>query len=202
MGSSVRRVIGVDPSLTSTGLVSAEAGRVTAAQRVRSKAKGADRVQEILDAIELAIKKRPWRDEGELCLAEGELCLARPVPDDVVVGIEGPAMGAKGSSVVQIFGLWGIITHQLWQWGVPFYVVPPSSLKKYATGKGNASKDEVLARVVRNYPDVDVTGNDVADALVIAAIGARRHLEYPLESTITNAQLDAMGKVQWGEVAP
>jgi Holliday junction resolvasome RuvABC endonuclease subunit len=44
---------------------------------------------------------------------------------------------------------------------------------QYATGKGNAQKDHVLAAAIRLWPDVAITGNDTADALILAAIGCR-----------------------------
>ncbi len=182
------RVLGIDPSLTSTGLALVEGGRVVNTGRIRSKAKGYTRVESILDAISHELTtddpRYPLYQDG------------RRYDTDIKVGIEGPAMGAKGSSVVQIFGLWATITHQLWRWGLEPYIVPPSNRVKYATGKGNSSKDEVLAAVVRRYADVNVTGNDVADALIVAAMGARRY-GVPLEQTLPAVNLTAMDKVQW-----
>lgn len=166
------RVLGIDPSLTSTGLALVEDGVVSELTRVRSKEKGHERIQEIVDAVEK---------------------LATP---GTLVGIEGTAMNAKGSSVVQIFGLWGVLTHALWFAGFPYYVVAPSGRCRYATGKGNAHKDEVLAAVVKRYPDVDVTGNDVADALLIAAMGARQVGE-PLEASLPATHLKALDGVLW-----
>jgi crossover junction endodeoxyribonuclease RuvC len=171
------RVLGIDPSLTSTGLALIEDGKVTEIDRVRSKKKGHDRVQDILTQI--------WS-------------FTRPDLEGrtVTVGIEGPAMHAKGSSVVQIFGLWGVITHYLWTLHVPYYVVTPSGRCKYATGKGNADKDQVLAAVIRRYPDAEVASNDIADALVIAAMGSR-YYGHPLEADLPETHLKAMEGVQW-----
>ena len=36
--------------------------------------------------------------------------------------------------------------------GYPVVEVPPSNLKRYATGKGNSPKDQVLAAVINGYP--------------------------------------------------
>lgn len=168
------KILGIDPSLTSTGLALVEGGKVLDTKRVKSKLAGHRRVDYILSAIE---------DQ----LTSGS----------VMVGIEGPAMGAKGSAVVQIFGLWGVITHTLHTWAVPYYVVPPSNLKKYATGKGNADKDTVLAAVVLRYQHlVTVTSNDVADALTIAAMGAR-YFDVALEDSMPATHLLGMDKVAW-----
>jgi crossover junction endodeoxyribonuclease RuvC len=76
-------------------------------------------------------------------------------------------------------------------------VVPPSSLKVYATGNGNADKDAVLAAVVLRYQGlVTVVNNDIADALIIAAIGARQ-IGAPLEASLPATHLRAMGGVTW-----
>ena len=36
---------------------------------------------------------------------------------------------------------------------IPLYIVAPTRIKKFATGKGNATKDEVWAAFVQQYPD-------------------------------------------------
>ena len=72
---------------------------------------------------------------------------------------------------------------------------PPTSRATYATGKDNAGKDAVLAAVVRRYPDVDVTGNDEADALVMAAMGARL-LGHPLEDSLPQSHLRALAGLE------
>jgi len=190
------RVLGIDPSLTSTGLVLVEGGQVVETKRVRSKLTGYARVQRILREIEQMVFGPMGRAHDIGYEPTGSACADEMAPVNLRVGIEGTAMGARGSSVVQIFGLWGVITQQLWEWGAEPYVVAPSARIKYATGKGNSSKDEVLAAVVRRYTNAEVTGNDVADALIIAAMGARKYGE-PLEADLPKANLEAMEKVQW-----
>lgn len=174
-------VVGVDQSLTSTGLaVIDERGFVTI-DRIRSKEKGHERVEEILTRI-LAHCHDVTEEDGR-----------------VVVGIEGLSMGAKGSSVDKIFGLFHVITHRLWQLEIPYYVAPPSTVKLYATGKGNAGKDEVLSATIRRYPDAEFAGNDQADAMNIAALGAR-HYGIPVESAETAAMARALEKIEWPDV--
>ena len=57
--------------------------------------------------------------------------------------------------------------------GPQLVAVTPAQLKKYATGKGNAQKDQILLAAVR--AGADVAGNDEADAWWLWAIG--RHLD-------------------------
>ena len=59
----------------------------------------------------------------------------------------------------------------------PFIVVPPTVVKLYATGKGNAHKDEVLAAAIRAGCHESVTTNDRADAWWLRAIGLHLHGE-------------------------
>jgi hypothetical protein len=72
--------------------------------------------------------------------------------------IEGYAFGAKGQ-VFNIGECGGVLKHKLWSMGVEFDVVPPTVLKKFATGKGNSDKKAM------NDAFVLETGFDVRAAL-------------------------------------
>ena len=142
-------VLGLDQSLTSFGGARASsAGEVELHRWQPGKRRGHERMQWLLDNVEAA--------------AEG--C-------DFGV-IEGLSFGAKGSSLLDLAGLFGVVCHRLWQIGLPYAVVPPSSRMKYLTGRGQADKDTCLLAVVRRFPDIEVNGNDQADALTMAAMGA------------------------------
>ncbi|MDN5726840.1 MAG: hypothetical protein L0G99_13065, partial [Propionibacteriales bacterium] len=69
------------------------------------------------------------------------------------VVIESPAHGQATGSHHDRSGLWWMIVNQLAVLRVPVVEVAPTSLKKYATGKGNAGKDEVILRSARRYGD-------------------------------------------------
>ena len=58
------------------------------------------------------------------------------------VALEGYAMGAKGR-VFNIAENTGILKWRLWQATTPIEVIPPSVIKKFATGKGNANKEKM-----------------------------------------------------------
>lgn len=81
-----------------------------------------------------------------------------------LVVIEGYSFGSKGRAVFNVGELGGVIRCALHDAGVEFVEVAPSTLKKYATGRGNAPKDEVLVAAVRRlgYGGAD---NNEADAL-------------------------------------
>lgn len=173
------KIVGVDQSLRNTGLATIERGVFISTGRVSTEkmnVKGHSRIDVIIDEI--------MRTVGDTPSAS------------VRVGIEGPAMSAKGSAVVQIFGLYGILCRELYLAGLRYYVVTPQSVKQYATGKGNASKDEVLAAMIRRHPEVDFFSNDIADAMAVAAIGARKFAD-PVEDSLPKRAIEALDKVQW-----
>ena len=120
------------------------------------------------------------------------------IPDaaNVLVAIEGPAFMSKFGSPHERAGLWWSIVIPLVLRGQNVTVIPPNNLKMYATGKGGAKKDVVLAAVVRRYIDVAVVNNNIADSLVLAAMLAR-HWGQPIEESMPLAHLAAMDKVRW-----
>jgi len=65
---------------------------------------------------------------------------------DCVV-MEGYAMGAKGT-VFHIGELTGVLKHKMFHRQILFDVVAPSSIKKFATGKGNANKEAMYTAFV------------------------------------------------------
>lgn len=61
-------------------------------------------------------------------------------PSQIV--IEGYAMGAKGQ-VFHIAENTGLLKHSLWKAGFKFDTPAPTAVKKFATGKGNAKKEDL-----------------------------------------------------------
>lgn len=182
------RTAGIDLSLTSTGVALVDTEGETRVERLRSSGTRADSL--------LLRCARLERLAGEvIALVSGH----RP---DLVV-IEAPAFGTPGGSVHDRSGLWWLVVADLTQ-TFPLVEVGNTARAKYATGVGggaNAGKDAVLAAVVRRYGDVDVQGNDVADALLLACMGAR-HLGAPVEAHLPAVNLEAMRKVRWPEAVP
>lgn len=86
------------------------------------------------------------------------------------VAVEAYSFGSRNSHAHALGELGGVVRLALAEAGIPYIDVPPSSLKKYATGKGNATKELVLVHAVRRlgYPGSD---NNEADALWLRAAG-------------------------------
>lgn len=173
-------VIGVDLSMTSTGLarIDTERGEVAVATITTKPPKMSTLLTRDtrLEKIENAIWS--WSLSAYL------------------VVIEGPAFSSTMGSAHDRSGLWWrVVAHQI-NAGRKVVEVPPTSRIKYATGKGNASKDAVLAAVVRRYSWVETANNDEADSLVLAAMGARS-LGFPIEESLSKEHLAAMDKMKW-----
>lgn len=153
-------IVGVDFSLTSTGVCAITDGE---AECITIRSKKEESWWEFPHRVaQIASEILNWVGGGE------------PLPEIQFV-IETPAFMAKSSTLDKMFGGWWMLIDYLRAYSEsdqPPLRVTPQQVKKYATGKGNANKDEVLAAVIRRYPDIDVNGNDQADALVLAAIGA------------------------------
>lgn len=120
------------------------------------------------------------------------------VDADVVV-LEGYAMGSKRQSHTRAIGeLGGVVRLALFERGTPYVEVPPATLKKLATGRGNAPKEEVLAAAIRRlgYGGHD---NNEADALWLRT-AALIHYGLPDAPELPKMQREALGKVEWPEV--
>lgn len=116
---------------------------------------------------------------------------------DLVV-IEGPSYGSTGGSAFDRAGLFWLVYRGLAHRDIPVVVVSPKTRAKYATGNGNADKDAVLVAAVRRFPNVGVTGNNAADALILAAMGYD-HYGSPL-APMPATHRAALNAVDWPEL--
>lgn len=168
-------VIGLDLSLRSTGIASSLGwtDRVTSEGREDATyADRADRLHLLADDITDRIKHAN------------------------LVVVEGPSYSSKGRGTWDRAGLWWLIADRLiYRFQVPLAVAAPHVRAKYATGTGNAAKDKVLIAAVRRFPSFDIDNNDVADAVVLAAIGAD-HLGHPL-AELPKSHREALTSVAW-----
>lgn len=180
-------VAGLDLSLTSTGIarveVSGVGARVWDVTRLKSAGKA--------DATLAQRRTRLDHLASDLVQAVGMA--------DLVV-VEGPSFGqARQGGQHDRAGLWWLVVDRLHEIGCPVAEVTPNGRAKYGTGKGNAGKDDVLTATIRRYPDVVFSGNDEADAVLLAAMGAR-NLGWPIEASLPAAHLAAMDAVRWPKV--
>lgn len=139
-------VMGIDPSLTSTGLAVLH-GDEAETRAVSSKRKGIERIEDLMDwLMEAAEESHPS-----------------------LVAIEGYAFGARGRAVFDLAEFGGVLRYRLWRSGWPYIDVPPSMVKKFATSRGNAKKDEIMLAVYKRW-GMEFHTSDEADAYVLARI--------------------------------
>ncbi len=118
---------------------------------------------------------------------------------DVAV-LEGYSFGqARGTSQRHSAGeLGGIVRVALFEAGIPVVEVAPASLKKYATGKGNAPKEAVLAAAIRRLGFEGHDHNE-SDALWLLHM-ALDHFEAPGCVDVPKVHREALTAVQWPHV--
>jgi Holliday junction resolvasome RuvABC endonuclease subunit len=58
-------------------------------------------------------------------------------------GLEGYSYGSTGSRLFEIGENAGLLKHKMWMAEVDFEVYAPTSVKKFACGKGNVGKDKI-----------------------------------------------------------
>jgi Holliday junction resolvasome RuvABC endonuclease subunit len=162
------RILGLDLSLTATGLATPAGALLTLT----------------------------CRDRGPKRLAhlEREILVHAHQRGCDLVAIEGYSYASNGSSTYQLGELGGVIRLALWRNGIPFVEVPPACLKKYACGKGNASKDQVLVACVKRLGR-EPADNNQADAAWLRDMAIDAYsLAMP---TVPSSHRGVLAKVAW-----
>lgn len=161
------RIVGLDLSLTATGIAT-DTRTVTVAP-TRLKLTGAARLAWLRDTI------------AEHCTNVN------------LAVLEGYAYGSKHAREA-LGELGGVIRVMLWDRQIPTTVIPPATLKQYATGNGNATKQAMVLAAQRHL-DYKGTDHNCADAMWLAA-AARDH--YRIAShTLPASQRDVLRTIKW-----
>ena len=167
------KFLGLDLSLTSTGY-SCD-GDMDA---IAIKKKGVERLAAIRDAVMLACREH------------------RP---DVVL-IEGYSFASRAGQAHSIGELGGVIRLALHEDNYTFVDIPPTCRAKFATGRGNASKAEVISAISARTGLVweGKGADDMCDAWILEQMG-RTHFglsdeEWPKKN------LEALESIDWSHV--
>ncbi len=156
--------MGIDPSLTSTGIVVLRDGEIEIAQTTQNRPELGTiyRVHLILHQIIGRLNDINDTYKPELSQA----------PDLIV--IEGFSYGSKGRSVFDTAYLGWRIREELERLknsaNTPWIEVTPSQLKKFATSQGTAPKEIILQQIYKRW-GVELHDNNQGDAFVLAKIG-------------------------------
>ena len=132
----MKNVMGVDPSISNTGIYYNDRDRMVVRSASGSGIKSDERLTAVRNVVANGI------DDMD--------------PVDLVV-IEGYLNTSYSAGTTAL--LHGTLRSKFVDMGVPFIVIPPSSLKLFATGRGNASKTDMAVsafkRAGMEFPDED-----------------------------------------------
>lgn len=158
-------VIGVDPSISATGLALSDGSLIT----VGGKAdRGDERLLDIACLLATAISR-------------ADLVVMEDLPTH--------AHGAGITGMVQ-----GVVRLMCLRASVPYVLIPPATLKKFATGRGNATKPDMRMELFQRT-GVDVRDDNQCDAWWLRAAGLQ-HLGQPVVE-MPAAHVKALSAVTW-----
>lgn len=120
--------------------------------------------------------------------------------------IEGSAFSRnKQTGHEELAALRLMVRKELWWLGIPFAIVPPSTLKLYVTGYGKATKTQMVKALGERY-GLDLKHvkaahgkYDMADAFALAAMGLHR-CGSPLPSEGPPPVMKSLLAVPWPEI--
>jgi crossover junction endodeoxyribonuclease RuvC len=137
------KIVGIDASLTGTGIAILNSSLRT--ECIQTGLTGSRRLVDIRERVRSIV------EGAELVVLEG-YAFARP------------------NQAHQIGELGGVLRVLFYEMGLKVIEVAPSAVKKYATGKGNAKKEDIAVAIYKRWGREFKT-NDEADAFVLAVIG-------------------------------
>ncbi|EJW14424.1 crossover junction endodeoxyribonuclease RuvC [Paenibacillus alvei] len=137
------RIVGIDPS-TKTGIcIMDQFGNLIDAFEVTGEGKDPKRMSDIIGTTSETL------EDGDL------------------VGIEGFGFSSQSGFILGGIG-WGI-RMEMYLRGIKYMEIAPSQLKKFATGKGNAKKDELAVHIFKHW-GFEHHSDNVRDAYVLAQV--------------------------------
>lgn len=152
---NMTRYVGIDPS-TKTGLVILnENGNVE-------------------EQIEIVLENGILSSAEQLQDYGREIANYANTPD--VVCIEGFSFGSKGQAVSTQYGIGFAIRFALRDMGIKFIEPTPGQVKKFATGNGNASKDNMVLPIFKKW-GFENDSDNIRDAFVLAQIARSLRLD-------------------------
>lgn len=89
-------------------------------------------------------------------------------PDKIVV--EGYSLGKNANSTIPLVEIGGLVRFLMFLDGLSWFDPRASQVKKFATGSGSASKDQVMMWVLKRWGHTSMS-NNTADAYTLAAMG-------------------------------
>jgi Holliday junction resolvasome RuvABC endonuclease subunit len=191
----VRTVIGVDPSLTCTGVAVWQEGRVTTFY-VKTKRDDGPRVvreRKICGAI------MPWISFADQDRRSDDGRSKYELPETLVI-IEAVHQSRMqtGRTALDLAGLHDVLVYGFHARGLTVGVASPQLPKIMATGRGNASKPQMVEAAEREF-GITVSTSDEADAAWLMAAGVRAGggTVNGWPRTWDKARQDSLDKMDW-----
>ncbi|CPR79404.1 crossover junction endodeoxyribonuclease RuvC [Mycobacteroides abscessus] len=179
-------VLGIDPSLTNTGLAVLTDGRPTALHSIGWHSSSSSSFEDRAERI-LALKRDvlAWIDTH--------------ASDAALAVIEGPIPGGN-TDTAYLFdrgGFWWQLYPALRRRKIPVAVVNPNTRPGWATGT-KADKTMILQAVRQWYPRVKILNHDIADALIMALMGTMRaDRSIPMPFLVKERHYNGLEAVSW-----
>lgn len=147
--SNFPTILGMDQSLTSSGLVAVQASTSISSTVIKTGTRrGIVRllfIEDILTKTLLAVKP-------------------------ALFVLEGYAFNPRAGQSFSLGELGGIVKRTAYKAGVPYISVSPGTLKKYVTGSGAAKKNVMLLGAFKKF-GVSFASDDECDAYCLARVG-------------------------------
>jgi Holliday junction resolvasome RuvABC endonuclease subunit len=114
--------------------------------------------------------------------------------------LEGYSFGSRGNSAVSLGELGGVIRLELHDQMIPYVEIPPSCLKKYATGVGSGKKDGILQAAVLRSGHIFGDDNQADAWWLWQAALAHYEPDSPLLVRMPAGNREGLKKVAWPDV--
>lgn len=176
---TIQKFIGLDLSLTSTGVCSFITNPVALITRViktSNKLTYAQRYNKIIESI----------------LSEYSISTITST------FIEGYSFGSfgKSSSMSYLIELGGILKFKLYREGINYVIVPPTLLKKFISGKGTSKKEDIKLHIYKKYGQ-EFESSDAADAYALVAMGVAYDCGKSINGkNLTSAEIECISRLR------
>lgn len=170
-----RVVMGLDLSLTGTGLVVWDGERILRRRRYKTELVAPSDGLKLRPHGQLAPDRFAGDNEARIEWLRRKAASARRKFQVELVVIESKHFGSKGSAKA-VDELQGVIKNDLHRHEVAFVLRTPNQLKKHLCGNGQASKQEMIAAAKKF--DRGISNDDEADAFAAAHEGHEKWREF------------------------
>ncbi len=155
--SNIKNCVGLDLSLTATGITILSGGKKIYSGVIKSKPTGKKPTDELLRL-------------KSIVQSIGDILANNGVEPDLVA-IENLAFGVRNATALtQLAGLNYFVRDMCRYRGWPFILVAPMTLKKFITGSGKSDKNVMLLETFKRYGESFLNDNE-SDSYGLAQIG-------------------------------